>query len=123
MLEDEPHAFHIIAGISPVAACIEVSQIQLILKTLRYACGSQCNLTRHESFSTPFALMVEEDTVDGEHAVAFAVVLRNPETVLLGYTIRAARIERSRLLLGHFLYFAEQFGSGCLIYLCFLFQS
>ena len=108
VLQDEPHAFHVVAGISPVTACVEVSQIQFVLKALGYACGGQCDFAGYECFAAAFAFVVEEDTVDGEHAVAFTVVLRNPEAVLLGYAVRAARVERGSLFLGHFLYLAEQ---------------
>ena len=123
VLQDKPHTFHIVFGISPVAACIQITQIQLVLESLCNACGSQCNLACNESLAAAFALMVKEDTVHGIHVIAFAVVLRNPETILFGYAIRAARIERSRLLLRHFLHLTEQFRSRCLINSCLLLHA
>ena len=66
--------------------------------------------------------MVEENAVYGEHSVTFAVVLCNPETVLLGYAVGTAG-RTGRLLLRHFLHLAEQFRGRCLIYPGFLFQT
>ena len=67
--------------------------------------------------------MVEEDTVDGEHTVALAVVLRDPEAVELSYPIGRARIERRRLTLGDLLHQTEELGGRGLIDLRLLLQS
>ena len=123
VLQDKPHTFHIVFGISPVAACIQIAQIQFVLESLCNAGGSQRNLAGNEGFAAALAFVVEENAVYGEHSVAFAVVLCNPETVLFGYAVGAARVERGSLLLRHFLYLAEQFRGRCLIYLGFLFQT
>ena len=66
--------------------------------------------------------MVEEDTVDGEHTVALAVVLRDPEAVELSYPIGRAWIEGRRLTLGDLLYQTEEFGGRGLIDLRLLLQ-
>ena len=59
--------------------------------------------------------MVKQYAVDGEHAVALAVVLSNPEAVLFRNAIRRAGIERRCLSLRHFLHESEEFGCGILI--------
>jgi len=59
--------------------------------------------------------VVEEDAVDREHAVSFAVVLHYPEPVLLGHTVRAPGIERRRLALRDLLHLSEEFGGGSLV--------
>ena len=123
MLKNHPHTLHIILGIAPVAQRIQISQIQLVLISLGYTCGSQSNLACYEIFTTAFTLMVEQDAVHGKHTVTFTIVLGNPETILLGHPIRRTGIEGSRFLLRHFLYQSEQFGSRCLINLGLLFQA
>ena len=59
--------------------------------------------------------MVEEDAIHGIHAVALAVVLGNPESILLRHAIGTARIEGSGLLLWHLLHLSEELGGGSLI--------
>ena len=115
MLQNQPHALHIIFGIPPVAARIQITQIQFVLETLYDTGGRQRNLTRHESLATAFALVIEQDSVHGKHAVALTIVFRYPETVLLGHAVGRTRIERRGLPLRHFLHLAEQFGRGSLI--------
>ena len=48
-------------------------------------------------------------------SIGFPVVLCDPEAILLGDGVGAARVERSVFALRHFLYFAKKFGGGCLI--------
>ena len=67
--------------------------------------------------------MIEQNAVYGKHAIAFAVILGYPETILLGYSVWRTGIERSRFLLRDFLHQSEQLGGRCLINLGFLFQS
>ena len=120
MLKHHPHTLHIIFSISPIATRIEISHIKLILKSVYDTCRCKGDLARDKRLSTPFTLMIKQNTVYGKHAIAFAVVLRNPEAVLLGHSVRWTRIERSRLLLWHFLHESEQFGRRSLIDACLL---
>ncbi|CDD83991.1 uncharacterized protein BN666_00512 [Bacteroides sp. CAG:462] len=115
VLENQPHALHIVLGIAPVAACVEVAQIEFVLMSLGDAGCRQGNLTCDEVLAATFTLVVEQDAIHAIHAIALAVVLRYPETILLGHSIGRTRIERSRLALGNFLHLAEKLGSGCLI--------
>ena len=123
LLQDEPHALHIVLGIAPVAEGVEVAEIQLVLITLFDASSGQRDLACDEGLASTFALVVEEDAVDGEHAIALAVVFHNPEAVLLGYAIGRAGIEGRRLLLWHLLHLAEQLRGGGLVDLAFLLQA
>lgn len=115
MLKNHPHTLHIIFGIAPVTQRIQISQIQFVLISLGYTCGSQSNLACYKVFTTTFALMVEQDAVHGKHTVTFTIILGNPETILLGHPIRRTGIERSRFLLRDFLHQSEQLGGRCLI--------
>ena len=123
VLQDQPHTFHVIFGISPVTAGIQISQIQLVLESLFDTGSSQGDFAGHESLSAPFTLVVEQDTVHGKHPVALAVILGNPESVLLGHSVRRTRIERCRFLLRNFLHLSEQFRGRSLIYPASLFQT
>ena len=66
--------------------------------------------------------MVEEDAVDGEYAIALAVVLCDPEAVELSYPIGGAGIEGRCLTLGDLLYQTKELRSRGLIDLRLLFQ-
>ena len=59
--------------------------------------------------------MVEQNTVNSIHAVAFPVVLHNPERIEFGTRIRATRIEWGFLVLRHLLHLAIEFRCACLI--------
>ena len=64
-----------------------------------------------------------KDAIDGKHIVGLAVVLGNPEAVLLGNTIGRTRIERSSLLLRNFLYFTKEFAGRGLVYATLLLKA
>lgn len=123
MLENQPHAFHVVPGVAPVAQGVQVAQVELVLHPLGNAGGRQSDFPRDEVFPAAFAFMVEQDAVDGEHAVGFPVVFRDPEAVLLGDAIRGARIERGGFLLRDFLHQPEEFGRGRLVDPAFLFHA
>jgi len=59
--------------------------------------------------------MVEKDAVAGVHAVGFTVVLGDPVSVELGYSVRAAWVERSGLGLRHLAYLPKHLAAGGLI--------
>ena len=123
LLEDEPHALHVVLGIAPVAEGVEVTEVELVLIALLDACRRQGDLAGDEGLAAAFALVVEEDSVDGEHAVALAVVLHDPEAVLLGHAVGRTWIEGCGLLLWHLLHEAEELGCGGLVYPAFLLQA
>ena len=122
VLQYEPHALHIILGISPVAEAVEVAEQQLLLLALGNARGCQRDLAGNERLTAALRLMVEEDTRAAEHAVCFTVLLDNPVAVQFGYSIRAIRMERSVLILRHFLNLAVKLGCGGLVNLARLLQ-
>ncbi len=108
LLQDEPHALHVVLGVTPVAQGVEVAQIELVLITLGNAAGGKRDLARHEVLATALALVVEENAVAAVHAVRLTVVLHDPEAVELGHAVGRAGIERSGLALRHFLYLTEE---------------
>src|SRR5580692_4803354 len=88
-----PHSFHILRCISPVTTCIQISQIEFSLPPGMDSGGSASDFTGDESLSSPWAFMIEENSVGGKHAVRFAIVHSHPMTVYLGCTVGTARMK------------------------------
>ena len=106
MLQYEPHALHIIPGVSPVAERREIAEIQLVLQAVGYACCGESNLSGDESLAATLALVIEEDTRAAEHVVGLAIFLHYPVAVELGNGIRAIGMEGGVLVLRHLLHLA-----------------
>ena len=104
VLQHKPHALDIVTGIAPVAQGAEVPEVELVLLSCCDTSSGEGDLAGDEGFATALTLVVEEDTIDGKHTVALAVVLCDPEAVELSYSIGGARIERCRLTLGDLLH-------------------
>ena len=115
VLQNQPHALDVVPGIAPVAQAGQVAQIQLILLALRNAGGSQCDLAGDEGLAAALGLVVEQDARAAEHVVRLAVLLHDPEAVLLGDSVGAVGVERRVLVLGNLLDLAVQLGCRCLI--------
>ena len=90
VLQDKPHTFHIVFGISPVAQGVQIPQVQFILESLCDACCRQGNFPGNKSFAPAFTFVIEQNAVYGKRAIAFAVILGYPETCLL-YTSPSPR--------------------------------
>ena len=122
VLQNEPHAFHVVLGVAPVAKAVEVAEVQAILLALGNAGCGERNLAGHEGFATAFRFMVEEDAGAAEHIIGFAVFLDDPEAVKLGHGVRAVRVERGILVLRDFFDFAVKFACRSLINTAGLFE-
>jgi len=114
-LEDEPHTLDVVLGVAPVAQRVEVAKVEFVLQALGDAGGGEGDLARDEGLATALALVVEEDAVAAEHAVGVAVLLDDPEAVLLGDGIGAEGVEGGVLVLRHFLDLAVELGGGGLV--------
>ena len=114
-LEDEPHTLDVVLGVAPVAEGVEVAEVEFVLQALGDAGGGEGDLARDEGLATALALVVEEDAVATEHTVGVAVLLDDPEAVLLGDGIGAEGVEGGVLVLGHFLDLAVELGGGGLV--------
>ena len=114
-LEDEPHALDVVLGVAPVAEGVEVAEVEFVLQALGDAGGGEGDLARDEGLAAALALVVEEDAVAAEHAVGVAVLLDDPEAVLLGDGVGAEGMERGVLVLRDFLDLAVELGGGGLV--------
>ena len=114
-LEDEPHTLDVVLGVAPVAEGVEVAEVEFVLQALGDAGGGEGDLARDEGLATALALVVEEDAVATEHTVGVAVLLDDPEAVLLGDGVGAEGVEGGVLVLGYFLDLAVELGGGGLV--------
>jgi hypothetical protein len=101
--------------VAPVALRIKVAEVQTRLLAEADVCDGTGNLARHKGASTTGALMVEEDTIACVHVVCLTIIFGNPKCIQLCDAIRAARIERSVLVLRDRLYESVKLGSRRLI--------
>ena len=115
LLQDQPHALHIILRIAPVTQARQVTQIQPLLLALGDARRGQGDLPGHKRLPAALALMVEQDAGAAIHAVRLPVFLNDPETIEFRHRIGAIRVERCILVLRNFLHLAIQLGSGGLV--------
>src|SRR5213594_1448502 len=99
LLEDEPHGFGILGRVAPVTLGLEIAEIDLLLQARLDVGDRPADLARHEGLATPRRLVVEQDAVGGEQAVALPVIHRRPEGKDFRHAVRAARVERGRLAL------------------------
>ena len=115
VLQDEPHALYIVAGIAPVAQGVQVAQVETLLQALADAGGGKGDLAGDEGLAPALALVVEQDAAAAEHLVGLAVLLDNPEAVELGHGIGAVGMEGGVLVLGHLFYLAVELGGAGLV--------
>jgi len=114
-LEDEPHTLDVVLGVAPVTKGVEVAEVEFVLQALGDAGGGEGDLARDEGLATALALVVEEDAVATEHTVGVAVLLDDPEAVLLGDGVGAEGVEGGVLVLRDFLDLAVELGGGGLV--------
>src|SRR5690606_3824143 len=81
LLEDEPHSFNVVLSMTPVALCIQVSEIKLILESKGDAGHSPGNFAGHEGLAPEGGLVVKEDPIAGIHAISLPVIHGNPVPV------------------------------------------
>jgi len=115
VLQDQPHALHIVLGIAPVTEAVQVAQVEAVLQALADAGSGQRDLPRDEGLASALAFVVEEDARAAEHIVGLAVLLDNPEAVELGHGIGAVGMEGGVLVLGHLLHLAVELGGRGLV--------
>ena len=65
---------HVVAGVAPVALRVEVAEAELVLQAVLDRADGARDLARDERLAAARRLVVEEDPVDGVHAVGLAVV-------------------------------------------------
>ena len=100
---------------APVPQGIEVAHVEAVFQAFVDPCQAPCDLAGHEGFTTPWALVIEQDAVAGIHPIGLAVVHRDPVAVQLGYAVGASRVKRRVFFLGHLLHKAIKLTGAGLI--------
>ena len=114
LLQHLPLADDVVGREAPVALGVEVAQVQRALAAGEDRGERAGDLARDEGLAAAGRLVVEEDAVAAEEAVALAVVHRDPVGVDLGGGVRAARVEARQLVLRR-RRGAEHLGGGGLV--------
>lgn len=115
LLEDAPHALHVVAGVAPVADGVEVAEVEAVVYAHLDADDGARNLPGDEGVAAARGLVVKEDAVGDVHVVGLAVVDHDPVGVLLGDAVGRAGIEGRELALGDLAHLAEELGGGGLV--------
>src|SRR5215218_3845455 len=77
-LEHQPYGLDVIGRVAPVPLRIEVAEVELVLEAGGDPGDRPGDLAGDEGLAAPRRLVVEEDSVDGEHVVRLAVVDGRP---------------------------------------------
>ena len=116
LLEHEPHHVDVLLGVAPVAAGVEVAEVEGLLQAELDPRGRPGDLARDEGLAAAGRLVVEEDAVAGMEVVALAVVDGQPVGVDLRAPVGRTRPERRALGLRHLLHLAEHLrGRGLVV--------
>src|SRR5271170_3278968 len=94
LLQHQPHAFHIVARMAPVALGVEIAEKQLALQPMGDRGDTAGDLAGDEGLAADRALMVEQNAVRGMDAIGFAIIHRDPIGIELRRAVGGARIER-----------------------------
>src|SRR5215211_4414186 len=103
-LHHQPHRLYILGSIAPVALCLEVAEIELLLDAGANPRDRARDLPCDEALAPAWRLVVEEYPVTDEHPIALPVVLRDPVRIDLRAAIGRTGVERRGLRLRHLLH-------------------
>src|ERR1700761_7589269 len=87
LLEYSPHAFDIVARMTPVAFGVEVAEIEPLGAAVMNRGDSARDFSRHESLAACRSFMVKEDAVGSVKPVCFSIVHSDPVGIELRYSI------------------------------------
>jgi len=98
----------LVAGVAPVAQRVEIAHVEAVFEPGIHPRQAARDLARHKRFTPPRTLVVEQHAIAGVHAIALAVVHRDPVGIELRHAVGAARIEGCALLLRDLLHQAVE---------------
>src|ERR1035437_1065986 len=93
MLQHPPHGFDVFRRVAPVSGSVDVAHKERVLEPSLNASHTSRDLTSYKSLSPARAFVIEQDAVDGEHPVSFAIVARHPVAVDFRRAIGAPGIQ------------------------------
>jgi hypothetical protein len=122
LLEHEPLHLDIVFGMAPVAAGIQISQVQAVLEPQADAGQRPGDFAGDKGFPADRGFMVEQNAVARIDAIGFPVVDADPEGIELGCGIGTAGVERGGFSLRGLLNLAVKLRGGGLVKPGFVFQ-
>jgi hypothetical protein len=114
LLDDVPNGFYVFGSVAPIAASIEVAEVESVGFASEYGSYAASDLAGNEGFATAGAFVIEENAVGGVEAVAFSIDAGHPVSVNLRGSVGAARLKGSEFALGG-RSGAEDLGAGSLV--------
>ncbi len=102
VLQHHPHGFDVIAGEAPVAAGIEIAEIEFFLQTGFDSAEGAGDFAGDEGFAAARGFVVEENAVGNKEVIGFAVIDGVPVSGDFGDGVGTAGIEGCQLTLRRF---------------------
>ena len=115
LVQHQPLHRHVVAGAAPVAQRVEIAHVQAVVESRIHPRQAARDLARHKRFTPPRTLVVEQHPVAGIHAIALAVVHRDPVGIELRYAVGAAGIKGRALPLRDLLHQAVELTGARLV--------
>src|SRR5262245_41512573 len=101
LLHYPPHTFDEIARVSPIAACIQISQKELFLQTQMDRSNGAGDFSCYKCLCPARTFVIEQDSIRGVYPVGFAIIYGNPVGVELCGCIGRTGIKWRCLVLRH----------------------
>src|SRR5258706_13439299 len=99
LLKHEPHGFHVVSGVTPIALRVEIAEKQLLLQPALNAAECARYFARYKRFPPPWGFVIEENAVAQEQFISLAVIHAVPVRGHLADAVRTARVERRSFIL------------------------
>ena len=115
VVDDAPHAVHVVAGVAPVAPGVQVPEVDAALQPVDDGGDGPGDLAGHEGLAPRRPFVVERDAVRGMDAVRLAIVDRDPIGVRLGRRVWTRGTKRRGLVLGRHRGVSVQLRGRCLV--------
>ncbi len=115
LLQHKPHGRDVFYCVTPIALCVQISQVQFIREPRLYLGHRTTNLSSDKGLAAARRFVVKKDAVAGKDAVTFSVVDRKPIGVELGRTVGTPWVKRRGFPLRRFLNLAKHFRTTRLV--------
>src|SRR5438876_6577720 len=73
-LKHQPHRFHEILRVTPIALRVNISYVQLVLQAKLDPGGGASHFSGNESFASSFTLVIKQNAVAGKESIRLPVI-------------------------------------------------
>ena len=101
LLEHQPHRFHVLAGVAPIALRLQVAQPDFLALPGQNPRHPGRDLAGDELKAAARRFVVKKDAVRGVHPVGFTVIAGQVKPCYLADAVRRTGVEPRVLVLGH----------------------